>query len=88
LFDNLLPECKPIAVKSRRFNAEDKEFIRCEIDRLSKEGIIQPNVSPWRAQVVIVKDDENKKKRMCIGYWQIINLCSRAITLSTTFKSN
>jgi len=24
LFDNLLPECKPIAVKSRRFKAEDK----------------------------------------------------------------
>ena len=56
LFDNLLPGCTPIAVKSRRFNEEDREFIRCEIVRLSKEGIIQPSVSPWRAQVVIVKD--------------------------------
>jgi len=74
LLDNLLPECKPNAVKTRRFNAEDKEFIRCEIARLSKEGIIQPRVSPSRAQVVIVKDDENKKKRMCVDYSQTINL--------------
>ena len=31
-------------------------------------------MSSWRAQVVIVKDDENKKKRMCVDYSQTINL--------------
>ena len=38
------------------------------------EPPLQPSVSPWRAQVVIVKDDENKKKRMCVDYSQTINL--------------
>ena len=74
LFSNVSRECKPIAVKSRQFNKTDQEFINSEISRLCSEGIIKPSVSPWRAQVVIVKDAENNKRRMCIDYSQTINL--------------
>ena len=74
LFSNVSRECKPIAVKSRQFNKTDQEFINTEISRLCSEGIIKPSVSPWRAQVVIVKDAENNKRRMCIDYSQTINL--------------
>ena len=34
-------------------------------------------MSPWRAQVVVVKDDENKKKRICVDYSQTISLCTK-----------
>ena len=34
LFNNLLPECKPIATKSRRFSFDDEDFIQGEIYRL------------------------------------------------------
>ena len=74
LFHNLSKDCKPIAVKSRRFNDNDQTFIKSEIDRLYTEGIIKPGVSPWRAQIVVVKDVENNKRRMCIDYSQTINL--------------
>ena len=37
-----------------------------------KEGIIEPSRSLWRAQVVVTKD-ENHKKRMAIDYSQTIN---------------
>ena len=66
LFSNLSPKCKPIAVKSRRFNNNDQKFIDEEIHRLHSEGIIRPSVSPWRAQVVVVKNAETNKRRMCI----------------------
>ena len=37
--------------------------------------MIQPSSSPWRAQVVIVKDDLNRhRKRLCVDYSQTINL--------------
>ncbi len=49
-FVNLRPDCKPIASKSRRFSKED------QVNRLLSEGIIEPSNSPWRAQVVVVKD--------------------------------
>ena len=74
LFSNLSPKCKPIAVKSRRFNNNDRKFIDEEIHRLHSEGIIRPSVSPWRAQVVVVKNAETNNRRMCIDYSQTINL--------------
>ena len=74
LFHNLSRDCKPIAIKSRRFNAIDQEFIDNEIRRLNSEGIIKPSISPWRAQIVVVKNAENNKRRMCVDYSQTINL--------------
>lgn len=74
LFPNLSPNCKPIASRSRRFSKDDQEFIGEEVDRLLTEGIIETCVSPWRAQVVVVKDPTHRhKKRMCIDYSQTIN---------------
>ena len=43
-----------------------------EVERLLKEGIIEPSQSRWRAQVVVTKD-ENHKKRLAIDYSQTIN---------------
>ena len=56
LFNDVAKECTPIAVKSRQFYKCDQEFIRHEVNRLNSEGIIQPSVSPWCAQVFVVKD--------------------------------
>ena len=74
LFNNLAPECRPIATKSRRFNAEDRNFIVDEIERLQSTGVIRPSNSPWRAQVLVVKNPESGKKRLCVDYSQTINL--------------
>jgi hypothetical protein len=71
-FANLTPDCHPIATKSRRYSQEDLLFIDGEVERLLKEGIIEPSKSPWRAQVVVTKD-KNHKKRMAIDYSQTIN---------------
>nr|XP_037866489.1 uncharacterized protein LOC119628436 [Bombyx mori] len=50
LFANVSPNCKPIAIKSRRHNKEDSEFIKEEIRNLIAEGVIEESKSPWRAQ--------------------------------------
>ena len=69
---NLTTDCHPIATKSRRYSQEDSVFIDKEVKRLLEEGIIEPTRSPWRAQVVVTKD-ENHKKRLAIDYSQTIN---------------
>ena len=71
LFENLTPDCKPIAVKSRRYSQEDKQFKSTEVRKLLK-GIIEPNVSPWRAQSLVIAI-ENHKKMMVIDYSKTIN---------------
>ena len=43
-----------------------------EVKRLLKENIIEPSKSPWRAQVLIMTN-ENHKKRMVVHYSQTIN---------------
>ena len=72
LFANLTSDCHPIATKSRRERKKDLEFIDKEVDRLLEDGIVEPSLSPWRAQVVVTKD-ENHKQRLAIDYCQTIN---------------
>jgi len=52
LFANLTADVHPSATKSRKFGYEDRKFIDSEVQRLLREGIIEPSNSPWRAQVV------------------------------------
>ena len=68
LFNNLIFECRPIATKSRQFNAKDRELIAAEITKMQSSGVIRPSHSPWRAQVHVVTNKESKKRRMCIDY--------------------
>ena len=50
-------------------------FINGEVKRLLREGIREPSRSPWRAQVVVITD-ENHKKRLAIDYSQTIRQLS------------
>ena len=69
----MLPTCKSIAVKTRKFSAADQELIRIETKRLLQEGRIEKSNSPWHAQPLIV-DHGNDKKKMCIDFSQTVNL--------------
>ena len=71
-FANLTENCHPIVSKSRRYSRDDLKFIDGEVERLLKEGIIEPSNSLWRARVVVTKDDSHKK-RLAIDYSQTIN---------------
>ena len=73
VFTNMSEDCKPIACKSRRHSKSDIDFIRSEKNRLLSEGIIEPSVSPWRAQV-LVTSQPGKKRRMVIDYSQTVNI--------------
>lgn len=54
LFTNLTADCHPIAAKSRRYFIDDWKFIEDKVQRLFED--IEPSNSPWRAQVVVVKE--------------------------------
>ena len=72
LFSSLSPNCKPIAIRSRNYSKTDREFISSEVNRLLKEGVIEPSRSPWRAQVLVANRSSNKR-RMVIDFSQTIN---------------
>ena len=54
LFEFFLPECTPIASRSRKYTPEDAKFIESEVQRLLAADIIEPARSLWRAQVLVV----------------------------------
>ena len=60
LFANLTTDCHPIAAKSRLYSAADRKFIADEKKQMLAEGIIEPSISPWRAQVVVTKNSSHK----------------------------
>ncbi|XP_054259845.1 uncharacterized protein LOC128984538 [Macrosteles quadrilineatus] len=72
LFEHISHDCHPISVKSRRHTVTDYQFISEEIRSLLHEGVIEPSISPWRAQA-FVTSSENHKKRMVIDYSNTIN---------------
>ena len=39
-----------------------------EIVKLQKDGIIEPSMSPWHAQVLVVKDETKKHKKDCESF--------------------
>ena len=71
-FEDLTADWHPITTKFRRYSKDDLTFIGNEVERVLKEGIIEPSQSRWRAQVVVTKD-ENHKNRLAIDYSQTIN---------------
>ena len=71
LFPHLSVECKPIVTKSRKYSPAGKYYIKEEIQGLLGAGIVEPTNSPWRAQVLVVK--ENGKKQMVVDYSQTVN---------------
>ncbi|XP_059059911.1 uncharacterized protein LOC131853113 [Achroia grisella] len=72
LFSNLSPNVKPVAIKSRRYSEGDQQFIKEEVEKLLKDGIIEPSISPWRAQVLVTGGGIHRK-RLVIDYSQTIN---------------
>ena len=68
LFENLDPNCKPIITKSRRYSNKDRKFIAEEVERLLSEGIIEPSNFPWRAQVVVTRNEWHKKSLVFSNY--------------------
>ena len=72
LFNNLTKDCHPIATKSRKFSECDKKLIRNEIEKLLKDGVIEPSSSPWRSQVLVTPTGRHKK-RLVVDYSRTIN---------------
>ena len=68
----MLSTCQPIATKSRKFNHEDKLFIKKEVRKLLNKQIIEPSYSPCRAQVLVARDGRHKP-RMVVDYSQTVN---------------
>ncbi|XP_031333869.1 uncharacterized protein LOC116163879 [Photinus pyralis] len=72
IFTNLSPNIRPIAVRSRRYSIQDEEFIKQEISKLLEDGVIEPSISPWRAQVLVAGGGAHRK-RLVIDYSMTIN---------------
>ena len=76
LFSNIDPACKPITTKSKRCGESDKLFIQTEIEKMIKEGLIEESTPPWRAQVLIVTN-ERQRKRLVVDYSRTVNRFTR-----------
>lgn len=59
----------PIFTKSYRYPYIHKEEVRCQIDKMLRQGIIKPSFSPWSAPVWIVP---KKKDASGIQKWRLV----------------
>lgn len=62
LFSHLYPRIIPTATKSHHHTIADNKFIKEETAMMLKEGIIEPSISPWRAQVLLTSNENHKNE--------------------------
>ena len=67
LLQNLSSDCRAIAIKSRNFSEEDKQFIRTEMSKLLNKVTMEKSCLPWRAQVFVLQDEKHNP-RMVVDY--------------------
>ena len=79
LFRNITQNCRPIAIKTRKFSKSDQVLIKAETDRLLKEIRIKKSNSLWRAQTLEV-DNGKRKRRICNGCSCTINYQIRCLS--------
>ena len=72
LFPGVNQNTNPVRMPSRKYSKDERNFIEKEIKRLLQDDIIEESISPWRSQIVVVKQKENKW-RLCIDYPQTVN---------------
>lgn len=74
---NLKPDAQPKFIRARPLPHAMKELVEVELDRLVKNGIIEPvDYSPWGSPIVpILKKGKNKSVRICGDYKTTINPC-------------
>ena len=72
LFPGITKKTKPVRMASRRYSKDERNFIATEIKHLLENDIIEESVSPWRSQIVVVKE-KGDKWRLCIDYSQSVN---------------
>lgn len=63
---------KPIKQRFYRTSYQNQLFIKEEIQRLLKAGLIKPSSSQWTSPVVVV-EKKNGKKRLCVDYRKLNN---------------
>jgi hypothetical protein len=60
-------DAKPIKQRFYRTHPDEDQFIKEELDRMLKKGLIKRSKSPWASPVVLVKK-KNGKLRFCVDY--------------------
>ncbi|GES83881.1 KRAB-A domain-containing protein [Rhizophagus clarus] len=67
-----------VPIKQRFYQTSYKNqlFIKEEIQRLLKAGLIVPSRSQWTSPVVVV-EKKNGKKRLCVDYWKLNKVTKR-----------
>lgn len=69
-------DAAPIKQRFYRTSYQNQLFIKEEIQRLLKAGLIVPSNSQWTSPVVVV-EKKNGKKRLCVDYRKLNNVTKK-----------
>lgn len=63
----------PVRSASRRRSPSDLAFIKDQLDSWRSSGIVRESRSAWRSQLVVVRDDAGRPKRLAVDYSTTVN---------------
>ncbi|KZR96602.1 Uncharacterized protein APZ42_008970, partial [Daphnia magna] len=68
----------PIKQLPRRRAWRERELIKDEVDKMLKQGVIEPAQSPWSSPIVLVKKKDGKW-RFCIDYRRLNEVTTKDV---------
>ncbi|CAN8071938.1 unnamed protein product, partial [Agarophyton chilense] len=73
----LLPDSKPVYQQQYRAGPKAREKELKEVERMLREGVIEPANSDWASPVVLVEKKENNRMRFCVDYRRLNSVTVR-----------
>lgn len=59
---------EPVATRMRRYSAKERAQLTSEVNKMLKEGIIRPSISPFQANCLLVPKKNTAEPRFCVDY--------------------
>lgn len=72
-------DARPVSSRPYRVSAFERRIIDEHVDRMLKEGVIQPSFSPWSAPVVLTSKKTPGEFRFCVDYRRLNALTKRDV---------
>ena len=76
-------DATPVRQPPRRLPFHQRQVVQQHLDKMLRNGIIEPSKGPWSSPVVLVKKNKDGTTRFCVDFRKVNDLTKKDAGLMT-----